>query len=70
MDMLDFICNGSVYLPRIGEGAKNSQWKYMSLAGFEPSPRQSTTGMSAPETAQPRGFDGDQSFNVLQDNCI
>ena len=29
---------------RIGEGAKNSKWKYMSPAGFEPTLRQSTTG--------------------------
>ena len=29
---------------RNGEGAKKSKWKYMSLAGFEPTPRQSTTG--------------------------
>ena len=26
------------------EGAKNSKWKYMYQAGFEPTPRQSTTG--------------------------
>ena len=29
---------------RNGEGAKNSKWKYMSPAGFEPTPRLSTTG--------------------------
>ena len=29
---------------RNGEKAKNSKWKYMSPAGFEPTPRQSTTG--------------------------
>ena len=29
---------------RNGEGAKNSKWKYMSPAGFEPTPCQSTTG--------------------------
>ena len=29
---------------RNGEIAKNSKWKYMSPAGFEPTPRQSTTG--------------------------
>ena len=29
---------------RNGEGAKNSKWKYMSPAGFEPTPRHSTTG--------------------------
>ena len=29
---------------RNGEGAKNSKWKCMSPAGFEPTPRQSTTG--------------------------
>ena len=42
----------------------------MSPAGFEPTPRQSTTGKSAPKTALPRGIDGDQWFNVLQDNGI
>ena len=31
-----------------GEGAKNSKWKYISPAGLEPTPRQSTTGKSAP----------------------
>ena len=31
---------------RNGEGAKNSKWKYMSPAGFEPTPCQSTTGKS------------------------
>ena len=30
------------------EGAKNSKWKYMSPAGFEPTSRQSTTGKSTP----------------------
>ena len=29
---------------RNGEGAKNSKWKYMPPAGFEPTPRKSTTG--------------------------
>ena len=29
---------------RNGEGAKNAKWKYMSPAGFEPTPRQSKTG--------------------------
>ena len=29
---------------RNGKGAKNSKWKYMSPVGFEPTPRQSTTG--------------------------
>ena len=29
-------------------GAKNSKRKYMSQVGFEPTPRQSTAGKSAP----------------------
>ena len=29
---------------RNGKGAKNSKWKYMSPAGFGPTPRRSTTG--------------------------
>ena len=33
---------------RNGVGARNSKWKYMSPAGFEPTPRQSTTGKSVP----------------------
>ena len=41
----------------------------MSQVGFEPTPRQSKTEKSAPKT-WPRGFDGDQWFNVLQDNGI
>ena len=58
---------------RNGKGAKNSKWKYMSQVGFKPTPRQSTTekGKSAPyKTARPRGLDGDQWFNVLQDKQI
>ena len=42
----------------------------MSPAGFEPTQRQSTTGKSAPKTARPRRLDGDQWFNVLEDNGI
>ena len=42
----------------------------MSPAGFEPTPRQSTIGKSAPFTAQPRGLDGDQLLIVLQNNGI
>ena len=38
---------------RNGEGAKNSKWKYMVPAGFEPTPRQSTTGKSALQTTRP-----------------
>ena len=56
---------------RNGEGAKNSKWKYMSPAGFEPTHRQSTTGKSQRlRPLGPRGCDGDQWLNVLQDNGI
>ena len=68
--MLDFICNGSVDLFGTGRERKIQKWKYMSPAGFEPTPRQSTTGKSAPWTARPPEVDGDQLFNVLQDNGI
>ena len=33
---------------RNGEGAKTSKWKYVSPAGFEPTPRLFATGKSAP----------------------
>ena len=55
MVMLDFIYIGSA--DRNGEGAKHSKWKYMYPVGFEPTPRQSTTGKSAPKTARPRWLD-------------
>ena len=41
---------------RNGEGAKNSKWKYMSPAGFEPTPRQSTTGKL--QRLRPLGHEG------------
>ena len=41
---------------RNGEEAKNSKWKYMSPAGFEPTPRQSTTGKS--QRLRPLGHEG------------
>ena len=41
---------------RSGEGAKNSKWKYMSPAGFEPTPRQSTTGKL--QRLRPLGHEG------------
>ena len=41
---------------RNGEGAKNSKWKYMSTAGFEPMPRQSTTGKL--QRLRPLGHEG------------
>ena len=44
MDMLDFICNGSVDLFGTGRERK-IQNENMSPAGFEPTPRQSTTGI-------------------------
>ena len=41
---------------RNGEGAKNSKWKYMSPAGFEPTPRQSMTGKL--QRLRPLGHEG------------
>ena len=41
---------------RNGEGAKNSKWKYMSPAGFEPTPCQSTTGKL--QRLRPLGHEG------------
>ena len=41
---------------RNGEGAKNSKWKYMSPAGFEPTLRQSTTGKL--QRLRPLGHEG------------
>ena len=38
------------------EGAKNSKWKYMSPAGFEPTPCQSTTGKL--QRLRPLGHEG------------
>ena len=40
---------------RNGEGAKISKWKYMSPAGFEPTPRQSTT---VSQRLRPLGHEG------------
>ena len=39
-----------------GEGAKNSKWKYMSPAGYEPTHRQFTTGKS--QRLRPLGHEG------------
>ena len=41
---------------RNGEGAKNSKWKYMSPAGFEPTPCLSTTGKL--QRLRPLGHEG------------
>ena len=41
---------------RNGEGAKYSKWKYMSPGGFEPTPRQSTTGKL--QRLRPVGHEG------------
>ena len=67
--MLGFICNGSVDLFGTGRGQKFKMKIYAS-SGIRTQPRQSKTGKSAPQTARPRGFDGDQWFNVLQDNGL
>ena len=42
-----FHLHGLRWPVRNGEGAKNSKWKYMFPAGFEPTPCQSTTDKSA-----------------------
>ena len=52
-----FHLHGLRWPVRNGEGAKNSKWNYMFPAGFELTPRQSTTGKSAPKTARPRWLD-------------
>ena len=46
--MLDFIYMGSADLFGTGRERKKSKWKYVFPAGFELTPRQSTTGKSAP----------------------
>ena len=51
------------------EGAKNSKWKYMSPAGFEPTPRQSTTGKSA-QRLRPLGHEGLMVISGLMSNRI
>ena len=53
---------------RNGEGAKNSKWKCMSPAGFEPTPRQSTTGKS--ERLRPLGHEGLMVISALMSNRI
>ena len=52
-----FHLHGLRWPVRNGEGAKNSKWKYMLPARFKPTPRQSTTGKSALETARPHWLD-------------
>ena len=42
-----FNLHGLRWPVRNEKGAKNSKWKYMFPAGFEPTPRQSMTGKSA-----------------------
>ena len=49
--------HGLCWPVRNGDGAKNSKWKYVYPARFEPTPSQSTTGKSAPKTARPRWLD-------------
>ena len=51
------------------EGAKNSKWKDMSPAGFEPTPRQSTTGKSA-QRLRPLGHEGLMVISGLMSNRI
>ena len=53
---------------RNGEGAKNSKWKYMSPAGFEPTPCQSTTGKS--QRLRPLGHEGLMVISGLMSNRI
>ena len=51
-----FHLHGLRWPVRNGEGTKNSKWKYMFPAGFEPAPRQSMTGKS--ERLRPLGHAG------------
>ena len=51
-----FHLHGLRWPVRNGEGAKNSKWKYMFPAGFEPAPRQPMTGKS--ERLRPLGHAG------------
>ena len=62
MVMLDFICIGSTKLFGPDRERKIQNEKYMSPAGFEPTPRHST--------ARLRRLDDDLWFNVLQDSGI
>ena len=52
------------------EGAKNSKWKYMSPAGFEPTPRHDTTRGTALRTARLRYLDENLAINLLLDSWI
>ena len=52
------------------EGAKNSKWKYMSPAGFEPTPGHDTTSGTALYTARLRYLDENLAINVLLDSWI
>ena len=55
--MLDLICNGSVDLFGTGSERKiQNEHVYMSPAGFEPTPRQSTTGKL--QRLRPLGHEG------------
>ena len=68
--MLDYICNGSVDLFGTGRERKISN-ENMSPAGFEPILRQSATGTQRLRPlGHDRGLDGDQWFNVLQNNRV
>ena len=63
-----FNLHGQRWDDQNGEGARNSKWKYMFPAGFQPKPLHSTTGISALLTARPRRLDDDLWFNDLQDS--
>ena len=55
------------------EGAKNSKWKYMSPAGFEPTPRHDTTTNVVEQRFRPLGYDTLMKItliNVLLDGWI
>ena len=52
------------------EGAKNSKWKYMYPAGFEPTPRHDTTSGTALKTARLWYLDENLAINVLLDRWI
>ena len=61
-----------IHLPvrKAAEGPKNSKWKYLPAAGFEPTPRHDTASGTAIETARLRYLDENLAINVWLDSCI
>ena len=70
MDMLDFICNGSVDLFGTGRERKIQNENLCLQQDSNPHTPVHDRKVTAPKTARPRGLDGDRWFNVLQDNGI